>query len=398
MTIFFFLEQTLPRKLLVDDRIISQCLLSLRDHKTIALFGKLGSGKRTLAKQIALILAKEEKLMIKIFRDWLLLPEDLESTRSTVLIMDNPIKIQYTDRHNAEIFDCLLKLRAKKNNCFLLALFHCHGTDKTIELFVDAKRKIVDLFPKIFLISFSNEKLAEIAKKKENISQVVIEEIAKGNIENIDMGPHLNTRSKSNRPIFFECLGDPLTFVLCELQKMVSSQNMNERVQFSLLLHMMLHNGEIPKTEVDHALSGEMKENTNKEDLTRECIQQLLHSYIEETADRNAFKTIHDIITRCTLFIALKHYGRSIFQKCDVSLLLDCIRTKTLNERITCHNLPVIDKNLNIGIPTALLPSLAESCVQRNEMMPMLNNVKLFEDRAFQLRWHEAKESNTGNK
>ena len=380
MTFFFFLEQTLPRKLLVDGRIIFQCLLSVRDLKTIALFGKWGSGKRTLAKQIALILAKEEKLMIKIFRDWLLLPEDLESTRSTVLIMDNPIKIQYTDRHNAEIFDCLLKLRAKKNNCFLLALFHCYETDKTVELFVDAKRKIVDLFPKIFLISFSNEKLAEIAKK-ENISQVVIEEIAKDNIENIDMGPLSNTRSKSNRPIFFECLDDPLTIVLCELQKMVSSQNMNERVKFSLLLHMMLHNGEIPKTEVDHALSGEMKENTNKEDLTRECIQQLLHSYIEETADGNAFKTIHDIITRCTLLIALKNYGGSIFQKCDVSLLLDCIRTKTLNERITCCGLLVIDKTLNIGIPTELFPSLAESCVQRNEMMPILNNVKLFEDR-----------------
>ena len=396
MTIFFFLEQTLPRKLLVDDRIISQCLLSVRVHKTVALFGKWGSGKRTLAKQIALILAKEEKLMIKIFRDWLLLPEDLESTRSMVLIMDNPIKIQYTDRHNAEIFDCLLKLRAKKNNCFLLALFHCHETDKTVELFVDAKRKIVDLFPKIFLNSFSNEKLANIAKKKENISQVVIEEIAKDNIENIDMGPLSNTRSKSNRPIFFERLDDPLTFVLCELEKMVSSQNINERVQFSLLLHMMLHNGEIPKTEVDHALSGEMKENTNKEDLTRECIQQLLHSYIEETADGNAFKTIHDIITRCTLFIALKHYGRFIFQKCDVSLLLDCIRTKTLYERITYPGELVIDNNLNIGIPTGLFPSLAESCVQRNEMMPMLNNVKLFDDRKFQIRWHEAKDS--GNK
>ena len=58
----------------------------------------------------------------------------------------------------------------------------------------------------------------------------------------------------------------------------------------------------------------------------------------------------------------------------------------------------VIDKNLHIGIPTEMFPLLAESCVQRNEMMPMLNNVKLFEDEEFQIRWYEAKDSNTGNK
>lgn len=384
ITTFFFLEQTLPGKLFVDSTIISQCLRSLRAHKTVALFGKWGSGKRTLAKQIALKLAKEEELRIKIVRDWLLLPEDLESTRSTVFIMDNPVKSQYTDSHNTEIFDCLHKLRAEKNNCFQLAVFHCYEIDKTIKLFVDAKRKIIDLFPKLFLVSFSKKEVEKIAKQ-----EVIIKEIAMDNIEDIDMGLPSNTRSQSNRPIFLKCLNDPITFVLGELKKMVSSKNINKRGQFNLLLDMMLQNGEISKIEVDHALSGKMKENTNKE----ECIQHLLHSYIEETTDGKAFRTIHDIITRCTLLIAMGHgYKDSIFQNCDGSLLLDCIRTKTSHERKTYRGMLVIDKNLNIGIPTDMFPLLAEFCVQRNEMMPMLNNVKLFEDREFQIRWHEAKD------
>ena len=92
--------------------------MSLREHKTVALFGKWGSGKRTLAKQVAIILAREKGLKIEIIRNLLFLPKGLESLRTTVLILDNPNKAQYTDSHNANIFDCLLKIRAEKTTVF----------------------------------------------------------------------------------------------------------------------------------------------------------------------------------------------------------------------------------------------------------------------------------------
>ena len=50
------------------------------------------------------------------------------------------------------------------------------------------------------------------------------------------------------------------------------------------------------------------------------------------------------------------------------------------------------NQTLQIGIPTESLTSLAESCVLRNETMPMLKNVRLSEDQNFQIRWLEAKE------
>ena len=48
------------------------------------------------------------------------------------------------------------------------------------------------------------------------------------------------------------------------------------------------------------------------------------------------------------------------------------------------------NQTLQIGIPTESFPSLAESCVLRNETMPMLKNVRLSKDKNFQIRWREA--------
>nr|XP_022300183.1 uncharacterized protein LOC111108520 [Crassostrea virginica] len=116
------LENTLPEEVHVDANVISQCLLSLREHKTLALYGKWGNGQRTLAKQIALKFAKEENLNIRVVRNMIVIPEDLASTRSTVLILNDPIKTQYTDEHNHEILRVLQQLRAnaEENNSRIL--------------------------------------------------------------------------------------------------------------------------------------------------------------------------------------------------------------------------------------------------------------------------------------
>ena len=69
---------------------------SLRDLRTLALFGKQGGGKRTLEKQVN----TGQRAKIK-DPDYLTLV-DLKSTRSTVLILDIPIKFLYTDDHNTD--------------------------------------------------------------------------------------------------------------------------------------------------------------------------------------------------------------------------------------------------------------------------------------------------------
>lgn len=57
------------------------------------MFGKLGSGKRTLAAQIAIRLAKKNtELKIKIVREGDLLSVDFESMQSSILVIHNPIK------------------------------------------------------------------------------------------------------------------------------------------------------------------------------------------------------------------------------------------------------------------------------------------------------------------
>ena len=355
------------------------------------MFGKWGSGKRTFAKQIAIKLAREEGLKIEYFKNWFCLPTELATTRSTVLILDNPLKSQYSDIHNAEIFDCLRKLRTEENNCFQLAVFHCQE-GKTIDLLLEARRKIDELFPIRRLISFPAEQLTEIAKRKEkNISAEVLKKMIRENMT-ISMGKFLKMtlflQGSFNGHMYF--LEDPLSFILKELRQMVYSQNINERLQFRLLLHMMLHNGGILKTNVNHSLSDEIKENTNKEDLIHECIQQLLHSYIEETVDGKAFRIIHDVITRCTLFTALNYWDKDyIFRECHPLILLDCIRLKTFKERVEYRKKIIMDDTLDIGIPTELFPLLAESCMQRqNEIKTMLENknFRLFEDRKFQIR------------
>ena len=393
-TNFIVVEKTLPKDFFVDDILLSKCVLSLHNHQSVAIFGKWGSGKKTLAKRIALEIAKEQGLNIRHVKHLMFIQEDLASTGSTVLILENPLKPQYTNHHNAEIFDCLHKFRANRNNsiCFLIVLFHSQDSNNTKRLFSDAQREFKDLCPEEYSISSSTNLLIQFAEMKEkNISSEVIQKIAKDKTNR--MG-HALTMTLFLRTLngHIDFLKDSITFVLRDLKEMVTSENINERIKFVLLTHMMLNNGEIPKTKVDYALSGEIKEKTNKEDLTSECIQQLLHSYMEETSDGTAYRIIHDVFTRCTLLIALNHCDKFyIFKKCDPFLLLDCIRLKTRKEQIKCPGKLIIDNNLDIGVPTELFPVIATMFVRRNEMMPMLNNVRLFEDREFQLRWLEEK-------
>lgn len=363
--------------------------MSLREHKTVALFGKWGSGKRTLAKQVAIKLAREDGLKIEIIRDWLILPKGLESSRTTVLILDNPIKAQHTGSHNANIFDCLLKIRAEKNNCFQIVVFQCLESDRTEKIFNDAKRDIRDLCPKRFFISFSKE----IAKKEEKkISLNVLEKLSQ-NDQSLSMDSTLILtlflRFPSDKRNIF--LDGPVTFILKELEHIIKSQDVDKRLQILTLIEMAFHNGEMTKTKFEAIMAYNIKNGTDKEELTRECIKQLLQIYVEETRDGKSYRLIHDVITRCVLYTALKFINNRdpLYKKCNPLLLLDCVRSKTRSEQIRSKGEFIFDnKTFDIGLPTETFPLLAESLVQRNEIWNSLGNVRIMEDKAFEHEWH----------
>ena len=376
--------------------------MSLRDRQTLVLFGKWGSGKRTLAKQIASKLAIEEGLKIKVVRHFVSISDDLASTCSTILILDNPFKSLYTSSHNSDIFDFLFQLRAnaKGKKCFLLILFHCDDIYETGILGLDAEiRNISKLFPKnlVVRISFPIETLTQIAqRKKDKISienlRKTVENIAENNSSSgmchtLPLVLFLKSQFYEHR----EFLKDPITFVLNKLEEIAMSQN------FTTLVWMILHTKEFTKTEVkaifDPALSGNINEGTDIGDLTDGCIQQLLQSYITKNRDGKSYSMIHDVITRCVLYTALKcdSHRNLVYRECDSLLLLDCVRPKTDIERFRYPKKFIFDrKTFDIGLPTETFPALAKSFVDRNEMMTMLGNVRLMEDKRFQSEWHRA--------
>ena len=189
----------------------------------------------------------------------IVIPEDLASTRSTVLILNDPIETQYTDKHNYEILRVLQQLRAnaEENNCFQIAVFHCNDIR-----FIDGLSR--NLYPKKVCVSLPTETMLEIlqGKGEENVQsefqgQLTMDKIGY-NME-CKFTLALFLKSPSNQGTKF--LDKFITFILKRLEEMVESQEkpLDERAKLKLLVHLMLHNREIAETEVenivDHALS-----------------------------------------------------------------------------------------------------------------------------------------------
>lgn len=328
---------------------------------------------------------------------FLLISDILASMCSTVLVLDNPIKAQYTDRHNADIYDCLLKVRAnaKKNKCYQIVVSHCNDIERTKKLFEGSGREISKLFPEILSISSPIKTLTKIAKMKGKIiSPEVIRKIALEN-KTSSMGSTLTIllflRNENK-----DFLDNPITFVLKKLEVMAKSKNMKNREQLKLLIGMIFHNQEKNNSE-DQAIKGQdvsitLKKGEGEEDLTYEFLQ----SYVEETQDGKSYRLIHDIITRCVLYTALKYdINRDlVYRNCDPLLFLDCTRYQT---RIP-GEFSFDDKTLEIEIPTESFNSFAKSLVERNET-GILQSAKwrLLEDQKLEIKRHEAKTNSSNN-
>lgn len=179
------------------------------------MFGKLGSGKRTLAAQVAIRIAKKNsalKLIIVTERDTL--TEDLESRHSTILIIHDPVKSWYTDGYTEEIISILLKLvtsaKNKNNKFYVIAIFHCN--DWNLLQFGRKKKTMETMFPERQAVSGNkiSVNLIEMAKdNQENISNVPFHREKKNLDESLKMSFFLK-----NCAFHQEVLKDPIFFFL----------------------------------------------------------------------------------------------------------------------------------------------------------------------------------------
>lgn len=181
MPIYFLyvsLENITPKELNADNNFISQCLFYLETcGNTVAMYGKLGSGKRTLAAQVAIRLAKKDtKIKIKIVRKREDLSDNLQLRLSTIFVIHDPIKAWYTSQHTDEITSFLYKLftNAKRNNCYIIAIFHCNDWESFKHQIGKNRRAIEQMFQNAKHICFDVQKMTEILtnSKKERKNNV----------------------------------------------------------------------------------------------------------------------------------------------------------------------------------------------------------------------------------
>lgn len=115
------------------------------------MFGKLGSGKRTLAAQVAIRIAKKNPaLKFKVVKERDTISDDLESRQSTILIIHDPLKTWYTDRYAEEIISTLSRIctsaKNKDKKFYIIVIFHCN--DWNLLQFGKKKKTMETIFPK----------------------------------------------------------------------------------------------------------------------------------------------------------------------------------------------------------------------------------------------------------
>lgn len=254
------------------------------------MFGKLGSGKRTLAAQVAIRLAKKiPALKLKIVTERDTITEDLESRQSTILIIHDPLKTWYTDRYTENIISILLKMctsaKNKDNNFYIIVVFHCNDWNS---LQFGKKKKTMDImFPKRQAVIGNkiSVKLIEMAKdNQENISNVPLHREEKSLGESLNMTLLLN-----NRAFQQDVLNNPILFIIRALKTLKNSKKNQEQLAFKVMVVVMLHGGEIAKRELladdipNHEVFADLKEKMGVKGFIMGCIDQLLKIFLEET-------------------------------------------------------------------------------------------------------------------
>lgn len=362
------------------------------------MFGKLGSGKRTLAAQVAIRIAKKNPaLKIKIVPERDTITEDLESRHSTILIIHDPLKTWYTDRYTKEIISILLKIctsaKNKDNNIYIIVVFHCNDWNSL--QFGNKKNTMETMFPKREPICGHklSVKLIEMAKDNhENISNVQFLREEKSLGESLKKTLFLN-----NRAFQRDVLNNPSLFIIMALKTLKNSNKNQEQLAFKVMVVVMLHGGEIAKRELladdipYHEVFADLKEKMDVKVSIMGCIDQLLEIFLEETENGRSYRILHEVITRCTFIVAFENHRTLLFKKCDAILLLECLRRKSFIERSLVSEDPTYDNsNLKILLSSKLLEEMARLFFQRKEMRSVLGNSRIYDENIFQDEWSKA--------
>lgn len=367
-------EKITPKEVKSDKQFISQCQEYLKKNgNTLAMFGEFGSGKRTLAAQIAIRLAKKNsKLKIKIVRDRDAISEDFGSMESKIIIIHNPVKTWFTSKHTDEIINCLSKicLNAKNNNCYIIAIFHSDNWESISQIDVDAMKQ---MFPRIEDVCYSNQKLTDMALiTKMNISKAVNQISKKGIGSPLIISLYLRNSAFQDEHF----LNNPTEFIFKILKKLEMSSEKNDQLAFKFMVFFVLHGGEIAKTNLDdikqHALFADFKEKKNSMGSIDSCIEQLLGLFIEETVDRRSYRVVHDVITRCTFLASWENHRTLLLTECDPILIFDCIQLRS--EKLAYEFI-----NESVKITPQNCQEIATLFFQRPEMRSVLQNNILFE-------------------
>lgn len=377
---YISVEKATPKELDADHNFISHCqhYLEICDQ-TLAMFGKLGSGKRTLASQVAIRIAKKNPaLKIKIVRERDTISEDLESRHSTILVIHDPVKTWYTDRYTEEIISILSRIctsaKNKDNNLYIIAIFHCNDWNDLLQ-FGKKKKMMETIFPNRQAICG-------------NKISVKLIEMAKDNQENIFL---------KNLAFQKNVLNNPINVIIRALETLERSNKIHEQLAFKVMVIVMLHGGKITKRELlednipHHEVFADLKEKMDVKGSIIGCTEQLLEIFLKETEDGQSYRIVHDVITRCTFIVAFENHRTLLFVECDEILLFECLRLKSLSERVNFFKDIIYDNiNLKIGIPGYLLKEMARLFFQRTEMRSVLQKSRLYDDRIFQDEWNKA--------
>lgn len=355
----------------------------------------MGSGKRTIASQIAIRLAKKDpKTKIKIVSDRDIIAKDFNSrqiNKSTIIIIHNPVKTWFISKHTDEIIGCLLEIctNAKTCNSYIIAIFHYNNWD-SFKLQIGNKNTTMEyIFPERQNISSNMQKLTEMARSNnKDISSANIQTGGRSIGDTLMMTLFLKNCAFQNH----EYLSNPAKFIFGKLKTLRESPKIMDQLAFKTMVFFVLHNGEIAKGELDaishHSLFAEEKVNIGES--IDECIERLLGLFIE-TLDGQSYRILHDVITRCTFIVAMANHETLLFRECDPILIFECIRLKSRGEKMK-HSGQVVydDMNLKIALPTEMFPEVAGLFCQRSEMRSFIWNSRLYDNQNFQEEWNKA--------
>lgn len=398
---YISVEKATPKELDADHNFISHCQHYLETcGQTLAMFGKLGIGKRTLAAQVAIRIAKKNPaLKIKIVRERDTISEDLESRHSTILVIHDPVKTWYTDRYTEKIISILSRIcksaKNKDNNLYIIAIFHCN--DWNLLPFGKKKKMMETLFPNRQAICGNKISVKLIEMAKDNQEKISNEPFHR---EEKNLGKSLKmTLFLKNLAFQQDVLNNPIIVIIRALKTLERSNKIHEQLAFKVMVIVMLHGGKIEKRELladdipHHNLFADLKNKMDVEEFIIGCTEQLLEIFLEETEDGRSYRIIHDVITRCTFIVAFENHRTLLFTECDEILLFECLRLKSLSERMKFFEGIIYDNiNLKIGIPAYLLKEMARLFFQRKEMRSVLPKSRLYDDRKFQDEWNKAEQ------